>query len=156
MTQYDQTFPFPRPFRRSRWRESLAEVLSSSGHSQFRTAETEKYPHVTYFFNGGNEPPCPGEERSLVDSPKVATYDLQPEMSADGVTDVLVAAHRARPDHDFILANFANADMVGHTGVIPAVIHAVETVDRASAGSSRRASERATRCSSPPTTATPR
>ncbi len=85
-------------------------------------------PHVTYFFNGGNEPPWPGEERRLVPSPKVATYDLEPEMSAEGVTDVLCGALRAR-DHDFILANYANADMVGHTGVLPAVIRAVETVD---------------------------
>jgi 2,3-bisphosphoglycerate-independent phosphoglycerate mutase len=129
MTQYDQTFPFPQAFPPFSMARILAEVLSGSGRSQFRTAETEKYPHVTYFFNGGNEPPWPGEERLLVDSPKVATYDLQPEMSADGVTDVLCQSLE-RGEHDFFLANFANADMVGHTGVIPAVLRAVETVDR--------------------------
>jgi 2,3-bisphosphoglycerate-independent phosphoglycerate mutase len=94
----------------------------------FRTAETEKYPHVTYFFNGGIETPFPREERELVPSPKVPTYDLQPEMSAVGVTDVLCRAIEAEA-HDFTLCNYANCDMVGHTGVLPAVIKAVETVD---------------------------
>jgi len=94
----------------------------------FRTAETEKYAHVTYFFNGGFETPYPGEVRQLVPSPHVATYDLQPEMSAPGVTDVLCGAITSR-DYDFILCNYANGDMVGHTGVIPAAITAVETVD---------------------------
>ena len=128
MTQYDQTFPIPQVFPPFSMVRILAEVLSGVGRTQFRTAETEKYPHVTYFFNGGNEPPWPGEERELVPSQKVATYDLMPEMSAAGIADVLCRAI-ARREHDFFLVNFANADMVGHTGVIPAVIKAVETVD---------------------------
>ncbi len=128
MTQYDQTFPLPQAFPPFSMARILAEELSGAARSQFRTAETEKYPHVTYFFNGGNEVPWPGEERELVPSPKVATYDLAPEMSADGVADTLIRA-MDRGDHDFFLCNFANADMVGHTGVVPAVIRAVETVD---------------------------
>jgi 2,3-bisphosphoglycerate-independent phosphoglycerate mutase len=128
MTQYDQTFPFPQAFPPFSLARILAEVLASVGRSQFRTAETEKYPHVTYFFNGGHEPPYAGEERVLVPSPKVATYDLAPEMSAQGITDQLCGALERR-GHDFLLCNFANADMVGHTGVLPAVIRAVETVD---------------------------
>jgi 2,3-bisphosphoglycerate-independent phosphoglycerate mutase len=130
MTQYDQTFPIPSAFPPFSMAKILAETLSEIGRTQFRTAETEKYPHVTYFFNGGNEVPWAGEERELVASQKVATYDLAPEMSAAGIADVLCRA-LGRRDHDFFLANFANADMVGHTGVIPAVIKAVETVDRA-------------------------
>jgi 2,3-bisphosphoglycerate-independent phosphoglycerate mutase len=129
MTQYDQTFPFPQAFPPFSLARILAEVLAGQHRTQFRTAETEKYPHVTYFFNGGSEPPFPGEERLLVPSPKVATYDLQPEMNADGVTDALCDA-LGRGDHDFFLCNYANADMVGHTGVPSAVIAAVETVDR--------------------------
>ena len=128
MTQYDRTFPFPAAFPPATLAKIVAEVLAANGRTQLRTAETEKYPHVTYFFNGGHEPPWPGEERRLVPSPKVPTYDLQPEMSAAGVTDVLCAGIEAR-EHDFILANYANADMVGHTGVVPAIIRAVETVD---------------------------
>ena len=128
MTQYDQTFPLATAFPPFSMARILAEVLSGADRRQFRTAETEKYPHVTYFFNRGNEPPWPGEERELVPSAKVATYDLKPEMSAAGITDVLCGALR-RNEHQFFLANFANADMVGHTGVIPAVIKAVETVD---------------------------
>ena len=96
-------------------------MLADQGRTQFRTAETEKYPHVTYFFNGGYEPPYPGEERCLIPSQRVATYDLAPEMSAPG--SPRRSAARSRPDsHDFILCNYANADMVGHTGVLPAVI----------------------------------
>jgi 2,3-bisphosphoglycerate-independent phosphoglycerate mutase len=96
-----------------------------------RTAETEKYAHVTYFFNGGVETPYPGEERALVPSQKgVATYDLAPEMSAPGVTDVLCQAIERRA-HDFILCNYANGDMVGHSGVLPAAVKAVEAVDAA-------------------------
>ncbi|MES2125209.1 MAG: 2,3-bisphosphoglycerate-independent phosphoglycerate mutase [Gemmatimonadota bacterium] len=128
MTQYDETFPIPQLFAPFSMVRILAEVLSVVGKSQFRTAETEKYPHVTYFFNGGHEAPWPGEERELVPSQKVATYDLAPEMSAAGITDVLTRAV-ARGEHDFYLVNFANADMVGHTGVMPAVIKAVEAVD---------------------------
>lgn len=129
MTQYDRTFPVPQAFPPFTMAKIVAEVLADHGRTQLRTAETEKYPHVTYFFNGGYEPPYKGEERSLVASQKVATYDLAPEMSAAGITDVLTQAI-ARKAHDFMLCNFANADMVGHTGVLPAVITAVETVDQ--------------------------
>jgi 2,3-bisphosphoglycerate-independent phosphoglycerate mutase len=129
MTQYDQTFPIPQAFPPFSLARILAEVLAEKGRTQFRTAETEKYPHVTYFFNGGYEPPYPGEERCLIPSQRVATYDLAPEMSAAGVTDVLCRAIETKT-HDFLLCNYANADMVGHTGVLPAVVHAVETVDQ--------------------------
>ncbi len=129
MTQYDQTYPIPAAFPPFSMARIVAEVLADRGRTQLRTAETEKYPHVTYFFNGGNEVPYAGEERRLVASQKVATYDLAPEMSAAGITDVLCGAIEAR-QHDFILCNYANADMVGHTGVIPAIIRAVETVDQ--------------------------
>src|SRR2546428_12970864 len=107
----------------------VAQVLSDHGKPMFRTAETEKYATVTYFFNGGVETPYPGEERLLVPSQKVATYDLMPEMSAPGVTDVLCQAITAR-HHDFILCNYANGDMVGHSGVLRAAVQAVETVDQ--------------------------
>jgi 2,3-bisphosphoglycerate-independent phosphoglycerate mutase len=129
MTQYDQTFPVPQAFPPFTLARILAETLSEHQRTQLRTAETEKYPHVTYFFNGGFEPPYKGEERRLVASPRVATYDLAPEMSAVGITDVLCDA-LAKKQHDFMLCNFANADMVGHTGVMPAVVKAVETVDQ--------------------------
>ena len=129
MTQYDRTFPIPQAFPPFTMAKIVAEVLADHGRTQLRTAETEKYPHVTYFFNGGYEPPYKGEERLLVPSQKVATYDLAPEMSAVGITDVLVQA-LASKSHDFLLCNFANADMVGHTGMMPAVIRAVETVDQ--------------------------
>jgi 2,3-bisphosphoglycerate-independent phosphoglycerate mutase len=128
MTQYDRTFPIPQAFPPFTLANIVAKVLAEHGRSQLRTAETEKYPHVTYFFNGGYEPPFPGEERCLVASQKVATYDLAPEMSAVGITDTLCRALHDKA-HDFLLCNFANADMVGHTGVLPAVIRAVETVD---------------------------
>jgi 2,3-bisphosphoglycerate-independent phosphoglycerate mutase len=107
----------------------VAEVLEDVGMSTLRTAETEKYPHVTYFFNGGNEVPYRGEERVLVPSQKVATYDLMPEMSAPGITDVLVKAIDAR-SHEFTLCNYANGDMVGHSGNLKATIAACECVDR--------------------------
>ena len=128
MTQYDQTLPIPQAFPPFSLARILAQVLAEQGRTQFRTAETEKYPHVTYFFNGGHEPPYPGEERRLVPSQRVATYDLAPEMSARGITDVLCRTIETG-EHDFLLCNYANADMVGHTGVLPAVIKAVETVD---------------------------
>jgi 2,3-bisphosphoglycerate-independent phosphoglycerate mutase len=128
MTQYDQTFPLPQAFPPFSLARILAEVLADHGRTQFRTAETEKYPHVTYFFNGGYEPPYPGEERCLIPSQRVATYDLAPEMSAAGITEALCRAIETG-QHDFILCNYANADMVGHTGVLPAVLKAVETVD---------------------------
>jgi 2,3-bisphosphoglycerate-independent phosphoglycerate mutase len=128
MTQYDATFPFPVAFGPMVLSRIVAEVLAEHGRTTFRTAETEKYAHVTYFFNGGVEVPYAGEERLLVPSPQVATYDLMPEMSAAGVTDVLCRAIEAR-DHDFILCNYANADMVGHSGSLPAAVRAVDAVD---------------------------
>jgi 2,3-bisphosphoglycerate-independent phosphoglycerate mutase len=106
----------------------LGEVVSRAGLAQLRIAETEKYAHVTFFFNGGEERCFPGEDRIMVPSPKVATYDLAPEMSAAEVTDRLVAAIDAGR-HDFILVNYANTDMVGHTGVFDAARRAVEAVD---------------------------
>jgi 2,3-bisphosphoglycerate-independent phosphoglycerate mutase len=131
MTQYDKQFEawgVRIAFPPQSMANIVGEVLSAAGLTNLRTAETEKYAHVTYFFNGGIEAPFPGEDRRLVPSQKVATYDLAPEMSAPGITDVLTAAIAAR-EHDFILCNYANADMVGHTGSIPAVLKAVETVD---------------------------
>jgi 2,3-bisphosphoglycerate-independent phosphoglycerate mutase len=128
MTVYDANFGIPAAFPPQSMARIMAEVLADRGMRTFRTAETEKYPHVTYFFNGGLETPYPGEERLLVASQKVATYDLMPEMSAAGVTDVLTAAMQ-RKEHEFILCNFANGDMVGHSGSLPATIRAVETVD---------------------------
>ena len=128
MTSYDRTFSFPVGFAPFSMARIMAETVSGAGMSMFRTAETEKYPHVTYFYNGGIETPFAGEVRELVPSPKVATYDLMPEMSALGVTDVLCRAIESG-SYDFTLCNYANCDMVGHTGVLPAVIQAVETVD---------------------------
>jgi 2,3-bisphosphoglycerate-independent phosphoglycerate mutase len=128
LTQYDRTFDVPVAFEPQSMARILAETLSDSGRTMLKTAETEKYPHVTYFFNGGREAPFDGEERILVPSQKVATYDLMPEMSAPGITDVLCSAIDSGT-HDFILCNYANADMVGHSGSLPATIKAVETVD---------------------------
>jgi 2,3-bisphosphoglycerate-independent phosphoglycerate mutase len=128
LTEYDSTFAVPVAFPPQSMARILAQVLSENGRTILKTAETEKYPHVTYFFNGGNETPYKGEDRVLVPSQKVATYDLMPEMSAAGITDVLCSAIESC-SHDFILCNYANADMVGHSGSIPATIHAVETVD---------------------------
>src|SRR6267142_177288 len=129
MTRYDETLPFPAAFEPIVLSRIVAEVPSDYGMTVFRTAETEKYAHVTYFFNGGYEPPYKGEERLLVPSQKVATYDLMPEMSAPGVTDVLCKAIAGK-QHDFILCNYANGDMVGHSGVLAAAVKAVETVDQ--------------------------
>ena len=109
-------------------KDLLGEVVSSHGRTQVRLAETEKYPHVTYFFNGGKEEPNPMETRMMVPSPKVATYDLQPEMSALPLTDLVIDRIQKRQD-DLIILNFANPDMVGHTGVLAAGIRAVETID---------------------------
>ena len=106
----------------------LGEVVADAGRTQLRMAETEKYAHVTYFLNGGREEPYRGEDRIMVPSPKVATYDLQPEMSAPELTDKAVAAI-ASGKYDLIVLNYANPDMVGHTGSLPAAIKAVETVD---------------------------
>ena len=129
MTQYDETFTLPVAFPPLVLSRIMAEVLSENGMTQLRTAETEKYAHVTYFFNCGYETPFPNEERILVPSQQVATYDLMPEMSAPGITDVLCGAIESRR-HDFILCNYANGDMVGHSGRLDATIQAVETVDR--------------------------
>lgn len=107
---------------------TLGEWVASHGLTQFRLAETEKYPHVTFFLNGGREQPYPGEDRAMPPSPKVATYDLQPEMSADQVSDHFVAA--IEKGYDLIVVNYANPDMVGHTGSLPAAIKACEAVDR--------------------------
>jgi 2,3-bisphosphoglycerate-independent phosphoglycerate mutase len=107
---------------------TLGEWVASHGLTQFRLAETEKYPHVTFFLNGGREAPYPGEDRAMPPSPKVATYDLQPEMSADQVSDRFVAA--IEKGYDLIVVNYANPDMVGHTGSLPAAIKACEAVDR--------------------------
>jgi 2,3-bisphosphoglycerate-independent phosphoglycerate mutase len=130
MTRYDETFENVQVmFEKDDVSQTLGEVLSQAGLSQLRIAETEKYPHVTFFFSGGREEPFPGERRLMVPSPKVATYDLQPEMSAPGITEAVMADIR---DHapDFICLNFANADMVGHTGVFAAAMKAAETVDQ--------------------------
>jgi 2,3-bisphosphoglycerate-independent phosphoglycerate mutase len=110
--------------------ETLGELFAERGLKQLRIAETEKYPHVTFFMNGGRETQFPGEDRILVPSPKIATYDLQPEMSAHEVTDKLVAAV-ASGKYDLIIANYANPDMVGHTGIMDAAVKAVETIDGA-------------------------
>ena len=128
MTEYDQTFDLPVAFPKTRPVDTLGEVLAAAGMKQLRIAETEKYAHVTFFFNGGVEEPNPGEERILVPSPKVATYDLQPEMSAPEVCDKVIEAI-AGGEFDAIILNMANPDMVGHTGIIPAAVKAVETVD---------------------------
>ena len=129
MMEYDPTFTFPVAFPSAQLTNMVGEVIAGAGMTQLRTAETEKYPHVTFFFNGGREAPFAGEERRMVPSPKVATYDLQPSMSAEGICDGLVAALETR-QYDFMLCNFANCDMVGHTGSLAAAIAAVETVDR--------------------------
>ncbi|HEU5422016.1 MAG TPA: 2,3-bisphosphoglycerate-independent phosphoglycerate mutase [Nitrolancea sp.] len=129
MTEYEKDLPVTVAFPPQDVEYPLARILAQAGLAQFHTAETEKYAHVTYFFNGGREEPFPGEERRLVPSPKVATYDLQPEMSAAGVTEGVVGAIRSGRDA-FIIVNFANCDMVGHTGVFAAAVNAVETADR--------------------------
>jgi 2,3-bisphosphoglycerate-independent phosphoglycerate mutase len=126
LTQYDVTYPSPYIFAPENLVHILGEVASAAGKTQLRIAETEKYPHVTYFFNGGIERAFPGEDRKIIPSPRVATYDLQPEMSAVAVTDEVCAR---MANYDFIILNFANPDMVGHTGVVEAGIKAVETVD---------------------------
>ncbi|HSS35560.1 MAG TPA: 2,3-bisphosphoglycerate-independent phosphoglycerate mutase [Patescibacteria group bacterium] len=127
MTAYEANLPVEVAFGPEEV-PSLAGALSQAGWRQVHIAETEKYAHVTYFFNGGREAAWPGEDRILIPSPKVATYDLQPEMSATGVTDALVSAIAAG-DADFIVANYANPDMVGHTGVWTATLRALETID---------------------------
>jgi 2,3-bisphosphoglycerate-independent phosphoglycerate mutase len=128
MTVYDRTFNLPVVFTPQTFSGNLADVLAEHGRTNLRLAETEKYAHVTYFFNCGREEPYPGEDRILVPSQKVATYDLKPEMSAPGIADALVGDLTSRR-HQVVICNFANADMVGHTGDVAATIAAVETID---------------------------
>jgi 2,3-bisphosphoglycerate-independent phosphoglycerate mutase len=129
MTTYDETFKNVKVvFTKDDLSKTLGEVLQDAGKNQIRIAETEKYPHVTFFFSGGREKEFDNEKRLLVPSPKVATYDLQPEMSAEGIRDAIIPELISRWP-DFIVLNFANTDMVGHTGVFSAVVKAAETVD---------------------------
>ena len=127
MCEYDSSFDFPILFPKDKVQNTLAEVLSKAKLRQFHTAETEKYAHVTFFLNGGREEEFEGEKRVLIPSPKVATYDLQPEMSAPAVGDAVLGA--MEEGYDFVVVNFANGDMVGHTGNFEAAIKAVEAVD---------------------------
>ena len=130
MTQYDHKFKnIQVVFNNDDLKNTLGEILEQNHKTQIRIAETEKYPHVSFFFNGGREVPFEGEKRIMIPSPKVATYDLQPEMSAPVVTEAIVTEINNK-SADFICLNFANADMVGHTGVWDAIIKAVETVDQ--------------------------
>ncbi len=128
MTEYDKSFPYPVLFRKEVPKQTLAEVISAAGLTQLHTAETEKYAHVTFFFNGGVEEPVLNESRVLIPSPKVKTYDMKPEMSAPQVGDAVMTAMDEQ--YDFIVVNFANGDMVGHTGNFEAAVKAVEAVDR--------------------------
>jgi len=130
MTEYDATYKNVQViFENDNLNNTLGEVLATNNKKQIRLAETEKYPHVTFFFSGGREKEFAGETRMIVPSPKVATYDLQPSMSAEGITEKLIPALE-NEEADFICINYANADMVGHTGVFSAVVKAVETVDK--------------------------
>jgi 2,3-bisphosphoglycerate-independent phosphoglycerate mutase len=129
MTEYDATFGLPVAFPPHEPEDTLGEVVSEAGGIQLRIAESEKYPHVTYFLNGGREVEFAGERREIVPSPDVPTYDEQPEMSARGVTDAAVE-HIDAEDPDLMVLNYANPDMVGHTGDFPAAVAAVEAVDR--------------------------
>lgn len=130
MTNYDESFKGVKViYDKENIKDTLGEVLSKNGKKQIRIAETEKYPHVTFFFNGGREEPFEGEQRILCPSPKVATYDLQPEMSAYEIRDAIIPELK-KGSVDFVCLNFANPDMVGHTGVMSAAIKACETVDK--------------------------
>jgi len=129
MTNYDESFEHINViFHKDDLTDTLGETISKAGRTQLRIAETEKYPHVTFFFSGGNEHPFEGERRIMIPSPKVATYDLQPTMSAFGITEAVIKDIEENTS-DFICLNYANADMVGHTGVFSAIVEAVETVD---------------------------
>jgi len=128
MTQYDKQFTLPFVVQPDSLKNILANVMAEHNLRNLRVAETEKYAHVTYFFNGGIEKPFPGEDRVLVPSQKVATYDLKPEMSAAGIADAVIKAANDSA-FDVVIVNFANADMVGHSGKIPPTVQAVETVD---------------------------
>lgn len=129
MTQYDPALPVGVAFKPQSLKNILGEVVSDHGLKQFRTAETEKYAHVTYFFNGGLEDPFPGEVRELVPSPMVATYDKDPHMSAKKVTEAAIAAINQR-EYSLVVMNYANPDMVGHTGNMDATVTALEAVDK--------------------------
>lgn len=130
MTNYDDSFRDVHVvYDKDNLIQTLGEVVSAAGATQIRIAETEKYPHVTFFFSGGRESEFTGERRIMIPSPKVATYDLQPEMSAHGIADAICEAMTTNPA-DFICLNFANPDMVGHTGVFEAIVKAVETTDQ--------------------------
>ena len=126
LTEYDEKYSSPIVFPPERLKKVLGEVVGAAGKKQLRIAETEKYPHVTYFFNGGEEVAFPGEDRAIIPSPKVATYDLQPEMNAD---QVIAEVTSRLPDYDLVILNFANPDMVGHTGIVEAAIKACEKID---------------------------
>lgn len=128
MTEYDETFDLPVAFAADTVKSFLGEEISNAGLRQFHCAETEKYAHVTFFFNGGREEPFPGEERVMLASPRIASYDQQPEMSACQVADTVITAIKSE-NYPFIVVNFANGDMVGHTAIREAVIKAVETLD---------------------------
>ena len=129
MTKYEKKFKNVNiAYKKDNLKNTMGEVLEGAGKTQIRIAETEKYPHVTFFFSGGREQEFKGETRLIANSPKVATYDLQPEMSAPEVTDK-ITAELAKGEVDFVCLNFANPDMVGHTGIYEAVVKAVETVD---------------------------
>ena len=129
LTEYDETLTSVKvAFRKEEIKETLGEFLSKRGYTQLRIAETEKYAHVTFFFNGGEEKTIDGESRILIPSPKVATYDLKPEMSAYELTDELIKQIDSKA-HDVIIVNYANGDMVGHTGNLEAAIKAVEALD---------------------------
>ncbi len=129
MTQYDASIDAPVAFKPQNLDNTLGEILAANGLKQLRIAETEKYAHVTFFFNGGVEEPNPGEDRVLIPSPKVATYNLKPEMSAFEVTERVIEEIK-RSYYDVIIMNYANPDMVGHTGILEAAIQAVQTVDK--------------------------
>ena len=129
LTEYDESYPCPVAFPPQTLQNVLGEVVAAAGKNQMRIAETEKYPHVTYFFNGGVEKECEGEERFIIPSPKeVATYDEKPEMSAEEVVATVVEKLK---EYDLVILNFANPDMVGHTGIVEAAMKAVETIDDA-------------------------
>ena len=129
MTEYDAKFPFEILFKSDKPTDTLSQIISRAGLTQLHTAETEKYAHVTFFFNGGAEDALENETRILIQSPKVKTYDEQPEMSAQAVCDAVLKGIES--GQDFIVVNFANGDMVGHTGEFDAAVKAVETVDSA-------------------------
>ncbi len=130
MSSYDEALDLPVAFPKTSPVNTLPQIISEKGLTQFRCAETEKYAHVTYFFNGGVETPFPGEHRELIASPKIATYDMQPEMSLAPVTEAVVKAIESQ-QYDLLVVNFANPDMVGHTGIEPAAIEAIQAVDQA-------------------------